>query len=141
MFSALLLVLSCGNDADSADKNGLNSDTVSNALVKPKTSYKDPTLPPTPEYSGDHIVKFPNGITNIRGFFRFGKKHGKWASFYPTGQLQSETEYENGHRTGKTIVWYQNGKVMYEGNYKNDQRSGIWKTYDTLGVVLETQKY
>ncbi|MFN6039508.1 MAG: toxin-antitoxin system YwqK family antitoxin, partial [Bacteroidota bacterium] len=85
--------------------------------------------------------KYSNGITNMRGFFRFGKKHGRWASFFPSGQLQSETQFDNGIRTGKACVWYTNGKVMYEGEYKNDVKTGEWKSYDTSGVLIDTKKY
>ena len=108
---------------------------------KTTSVYIDPALPPSPDYSGDHVVKYSTGITSMRGFFRFGKKHGKWAAFFPSGDLQSETEFENGKKNGKITVWYNNGKVMYEGEFKDDVRSGIWKTYDTLGVLLETKKY
>ncbi|MFN5181954.1 MAG: toxin-antitoxin system YwqK family antitoxin [Bacteroidota bacterium] len=138
----LLIGFSCGNDDSIQVKkqDEINQDTVNLGEGNSK-AYKDPTLPPNSDYSGDHVVKYPTGITNIRGFFRFGKKHGKWASFYPSGQLQSETEFDNGIRKGKSTVWYENGKVMYQGEYKNDNRFGMWTSYDSSGTLLETKKY
>ena len=147
IFSVIFILLSlssCKNAVDEVEsvkaKGNARKDSFSVQSVPEKT-YKDPTLPPTADYSGDHIVKYSNGITNMRGFFRFGKKHGRWASFFPSGQLQSETQFDNGIRTGKACVWYTNGKVMYEGEYKNDVKTGEWKSYDTSGVLIDTKKY
>ena len=138
----IFLIISCGDQSEKSNTTDLKNVTDSQDSTLPSSkAYKDPNLPPTADYSGDHIVKFETGITNIRGFFRFGKKHGKWASFYPSGQLQSETEFDNGIRKGKSVVWYENGKVMYEGEYKKDNRFGVWKTYDSSGTLLETKKY
>lgn len=133
-----LLFIRCSSTEEKNEKSSTDS-----SQSKSDTSgyYTDPTLPPSADYTGDHIVKYNNGITYIRGFFRFGKKHGKWASFFPSGELESETEYVNGIRSGKSIVWHQNGKIMYEGNYRNDSCVGEWLSYDTMGLIIEKKQY
>lgn len=142
LLATILLVVACGTDKGekSETQNG-DTTTLSKDTAVAVNTYKDPALPPSEDYSGDHIVKYKNGITRIRGFFRFGKKHGTWTHFFPTGEVQSETEYVNGARTGKIKVYYPNGKLMYEGEFKNDERAGTWKTYDESGKLLEEKKY
>ncbi|MBC7862532.1 MAG: hypothetical protein IAF38_06110, partial [Bacteroidia bacterium] len=133
----ILLLVSCG--PEKGKENEMRSDSVANAKPDsvPKKVFNDPTVPPTPEYSGDHVVKYPNGITQYRGFFRFGKRHGTWATFFDTGELWGETSYDNGKKEGKSVVYFKNGKVKYEGFYKNDKQSGTWKFYDEAGTLVK----
>lgn len=104
---------------------------------------KNPLLimPPDSTYTGDYIDKYPNGIVKFRGFFRFGKRHGQWMSFFPTGLAWSEMHYDKGLRQGPNIAYYENGKKRYEGFYKNDQRDSVWTYYDSTGVVLERLQF
>jgi antitoxin component YwqK of YwqJK toxin-antitoxin module len=101
---------------------------------------KNPLLimPPDSTYTGDYIDKYENGITKFRGFFRFGKRHGQWMSFYPNGGLWSEMHYDKGLREGPNVTYYEDGKTKrYEGFYKNDTRDSIWCYYDSVGNVAE----
>ncbi len=141
MLVSATLLLSCSGEKTEDKTDTQIKDTVKVETNETVTKLEDPNVPPAPEYTGDHVVKYDNGITKIRGFFRFGKKHGTWTAFFPSGGVQSETSFDNGVKNGKTIVYYENGKVMYEGEYKNDQRSGTWKTYDIYGNVTEEKKY
>ncbi len=138
LLNLIITFFSCTTNKEKNDQSVKDSLTSKNDTF---SAYVDPTLPPSDDYTGDHVVKYKNGITSIRGFFRFGKKHGKWASFFPAGTLQSEIEYDNGNRTGKSIVWYPNGKIMYEGFYKNNARAGEWITYDSTGKILEKKQF
>jgi hypothetical protein len=142
LLTGVTLFVSCSSDPSENKDDSKKPDTI--ALFKTDSTakkYNDPNLPPSEEYTGDHIVKYDNGITRFRGFFRFGKKHGTWAAFFPTGELQSETEFDNGIRTGKVKVYYPNGKLMYDGFFKSDNRTGTWHTYDTTGKLIEEKKY
>lgn len=134
----IILFTNCGTKKDTAEKKLINDSIITVDSSKINKTIADPMLPQSLDYTGDHIVKYPNGITQIRGFFRFGKRHGKWASFYETGNLQSETEYSNGIKEGTTIVWYLNGKKRYEGQFKNDLRVGKWIFYDAIGKIVES---
>jgi hypothetical protein len=139
VFISALLLASCGTEKDPGAQTG--KDTVATADTTPKKVFNDPTLPPTADYTGDHVVKYPNGITQYRGFFRFGKRHGTWTNFYNTGEVWSETSYDNGKKEGKSTVYFQNGKVKYEGQYKDDKYFGTWKFYDETGKQVEEKKY
>jgi hypothetical protein len=141
LFSAIALIFAaCSGKKDEEKSGEVKTDTVTQDSSADK-KYVDPTTPPSTEYTGDFVVKYETGITRFRGFFRFGKKHGLWTAFFPTGEVQSETEYDNGIKNGRITVYYQNGKIMYEGRFKNDQRDGVWKTYDESGKVMEEKKY
>lgn len=94
-------------------------------------------MPPDSNYTGDYIDKYSNGIVKFRGFFRFGKRHGQWMSFFPTGLLWSEMHYDKGLRDGPNIAYYENGQKRYEGYYKHDERDSIWIYFDSTGVMLE----
>jgi antitoxin component YwqK of YwqJK toxin-antitoxin module len=98
-------------------------------------------VPPDSEYTGDYTDKYESGVIKFRGFFRFGKRHGQWMSFYPDGVLWSELHYEKGLRHGPNITYYTNGKKRYEGFYRDDQQDSLWTYYDTSGVVVEKVRY
>ena len=100
---------------------------------------KNPLLimPPDSIYNGDYTDKYPTGITKFKGFFRFGKRHGQWMSFYPSGLAWSEMHYDKGLRQGPNITYFENGKVRYNGFYKLDKQDSVWCYYDTLGKLAE----
>lgn len=100
---------------------------------------KNPLLiaPPDPDYTGTYIDRYDNGIVKYRGFYRFGKKHGQWLSFYPTGTAWSELHFDQDRREGPNITYYPNGKVRYTGVYRNDLRDSVWTYYDSTGKVAE----
>jgi MORN repeat variant len=100
---------------------------------------KNPLLivPPDSIYTGDYTDKYPDGITKFKGFFRFGKRHGQWMSFYPNGIIWSEMHYDKGLRQGPNFTYFETGKLRYSGYYKDDAQDSIWVYYDTLGKVAE----
>lgn len=93
-------------------------------------------LPPDSEYTGEYVDKYASGIIKFKGFFRFGQKHGTWLSFYPTGVIWSEMNYDKGLRHGQNIAYYLEGGKRYEGFYKNDQQDSAWIYYDSTGNKL-----
>ncbi|MGZ4036333.1 MAG: toxin-antitoxin system YwqK family antitoxin, partial [Bacteroidia bacterium] len=66
---------------------------------------------------------------------RFGKRHGQWLAFYPTGLLWSECFYDKGLRQGANNVYYENGEPRYKGWYKHDLRDSLWTFYNTGGKM------
>lgn len=98
-------------------------------------------LPPDSTFTGDYIDKYPNGITKFKGFYRFGKKHGQWISFYQNGLPWSELHFDKGIRSGINITYFENGKERYKGIYKNDKRDSIWLFFDSIGNLAERLQY
>lgn len=97
--------------------------------------------PPDSTYSGDYYEKYETGIIKVRGYFRFGKKSGKWMYFFPNGNLWSEAFFKADKMNGESNVYHPNGKLMYNGYYKMDVADSIWTFYDTTGKMVETKDY
>lgn len=98
-------------------------------------------MPPDSTYSGDYTDKYTGGITKFKGFFRFGKRHGQWMSFYPNGLLWSEMHYDKGLREGPNTTYFIDGKVRYSGYYKGDRKDSVWSFYDSIGQLAEKVIY
>jgi hypothetical protein len=141
----LFLFNSCGPEGKDPGTDSI-IDTAKTDSAKTKV-YEDPLSPPTSDYTGDHVVKFKGtDLTRYRGFFRFGKRHGTWTSFYPTGEVWTINQYDNGVLEGESKVYYPMGsskteKLNYEGSYKKGQRTGTWKFYDERGKLIKEEKY
>ena len=102
------------------------------AIAKEKNQYL--IEPPDTNYTGDYLAKWENGNTKFKGFFRFGKRHGQWSSFYANGIMWSECFYDKGLRHGANNVFYESGKRRYCGWFKNDLRDSLWVFYDEYGT-------
>ena len=91
---------------------------------------------------GDFIMRYPNGVIRMKGFYMHGKRDGEWVSFFEDGKVQSEGYFKQGYRDGKGTVYYPNtGNKMYEGNYKDGVMVGIWKYYNTDGTFNKEVDY
>jgi len=136
----LLFVYSCShNEKDEmteAEKKAF--DSISKIEQRKKSDSMKRTnplliLPPDSEYTGNYIDKYETGITKFVGFYRQGKRHGQWMSFFPNGLAWSEMHYDKGLRQGPNLVYYNSGKLRYAGFYKNDLQDSVWTYYDSLG--------
>ena len=100
-----------------------------------------------------------NGNRKEEGGFKEGKKDGTWtyfadsgsekisedawgegrilyqATFYPNGNLRSESTYSD--RGEVTIYYYENGNREREGVYKNGREDGLWIWYYENGNKKE----
>ena len=100
-----------------------------------------------------------NGNRKEEGAFKEGKKDGVWtyfadsgtekiseeiweegrilhhATYYPNGNLRSESAYSDGVET--TIYYYENGNREREGAYKNGRENGLWTWYYENGNKKE----
>ena len=100
-----------------------------------------------------------------RSYYKDGKPHGKWLSFYPNGNLKSienwkngqlvgkfvlyqlngskvfETTYLNGKDNGNYYMYHDNGKVEVEGRFLNGVPKGTWKFYDERGKLTGKAEY
>lgn len=98
-------------------------------------------VPPDSTYTGDYVDRYPDGIVKFRGFFRLGKRHGQWMSFYPNGLMWSEMHYDKGVPEGPNKTFFITGKPRYEGRYKNGLKDSVWVFYDSLGVPVKKVTY
>lgn len=133
-----VLTASCRENAGSASAE--KADSLSRARQRAASDSlkrSNPLLiaPPDSSYTGSYVDKYDNGITKFTGFFRQGKRHGQWLSFYPDGEIWSEMHYDKGLRHGPNVAYHENGEKRYEGVYMNDLQDSIWSYYDTSGKL------
>ena len=92
-------------------------------------------LPPDSTYTGTYTDRYASGIVKFQGFFRLGKRHGMWMSFYPNGLKWSELHFDKGLRQGPNMTYFESGKPRYDGFYKNDLKDSVWNYYDSTGKL------
>lgn len=111
------------------------------------------------------ICYYKSGKIAARIPFNNGIYQGKYAIYYPTGQLISETSYvddyregqakscfengsvkeltnwHNGDKHGNYTLYFANGKKAVEGMYQADKKCGKWTFYNESGKIVETLSY
>ncbi len=142
-FLSTLFISQCKNDPA---KNNQTVETdgaggIDTAALKKALGDNPFLAPPDSNYTGDYFDKYPSGNVRVRGFFRFGLKHGKWMYFFENGLLWSEAFFDKGKSHGVSNVYHPNGKLFYTGSYKLDKPIGLWKFYDTTGVLADQKQY
>ena len=58
-----------------------------------------------------------------------------------TGRLKLVKHYKHGCVHGKIIYYWDNGRVRLTGQYNKMHRIGIWKTFDSKGVLIVEENY
>ena len=135
----LFLLISCNsNQKDLTIKS--NADSLKLELSK-KENQIGVFTPPDSNYTGDYFEKYSTGIVKVRGYYRFGKKSGKWMYFYPNGILWSEAFFKDDKMDGESNVYHPNGELFYSGYYKMDVADSVWNFFDSTGTLQETKNY
>ena len=81
---------------------------------------------------------YKNGVLQFQGSLLSIEpevKHGLVEFFYPLGQIQIRTYFENDLNHGHYEEYYENGKLMWEGEMANDSTAGNWKGYYQNGQM------
>ncbi len=128
----LLLFSACSSSSDENASQIKKQDS----LAKINGS-KNPIEAPDTSYTGDFIEKYPNGIIKYSGYFRFGKRHGLWRSFYENGELWSECYYHEGFKNGSYKINTTQGITKIKGWHKNNLKDSLWFFYDDSGKLLQ----
>lgn len=72
------------------------------------------------------------------GYYKKGKKDGKWTSFFYDKKVQAERYYEDDHPIGDWEGWHYNRNKAFEEHYdKNGDSTGIWKKWYANGILAE----
>lgn len=136
-FSAFLFAVMtlCACENTSGGKTAVQHDTLkSNSDVN--SSVQDSVL-----QNGEYIKHYENGVIEMRGMMKDGKREGLWKSWYQNGSPWSETTFSKGVKNGKTTTWYENEKKRYDGFYTNDIESGKWSFWDEKGKLVKEMDY
>jgi antitoxin component YwqK of YwqJK toxin-antitoxin module len=137
LFTVLVVIsfFSCDNEADK--KPGF-------AKKKEKVIQKDFTFESKRDsvvINGEQIRYHKNGVIEMRGIMKEGKRDGLWKSWYENGLPWSETTFKEGRKNGKTTTWYENGNKRYEGFFTNDKESGRWTFWKEDGTLADFKNY
>ena len=134
LYTSIFLAIfsSCSTPAGEEKKEELNA--------AEKIAFDTDTMG-APILNGEFVKKYDNGIIQMKGDYRKGKRNGMWQSWYPNGTLWSETVFKMGVKEGATVTYYEDGMLRYNGFYKNDQRAGKWKLFDETGKLQKEIDY
>jgi antitoxin component YwqK of YwqJK toxin-antitoxin module len=130
--ASVMIFDSCGPSA--GDKPKVQHDTLKTTNILEKNQKEIIS-------DGEYIKHYPNGVVEMRGMMKAGKRDGIWKSFYDNGLPWSETTFMNGVKEGPTVTWYENNQKRYEGTYKNDSEYGTWTFYDEQGRIIKTENF
>ncbi len=115
---------------------------------KVESAYHDGTPKVISYYSKDNpdvLVRqkmfYTNKQLRIDGFFKDGKKHGKWTYYYENGVLWSEGYFKNGEIDGKNKSYHLNGKIAVKGSFDEGVRIGKWYYYNEDGSLEKEVNY
>lgn len=86
-------------------------------------------------------VKDKIGNKTIEYDVREGKKHGKFKTYFESGQVEMEGDIVNNRNEGIWKYYYTNGQLESQGNFRNDMADGKWEWYFPWGVLRETAEY
>lgn len=129
----VITIISCNNNQK--EVQAVQHDTIkTNKLIPVGTA--DSVIK-----NGEYIKYYRNGVIEMRGIMKDGKRDGVWKSWYENGSPWSETTFSEGKKSGKTITWYKNGQKRYEGGYKYDNESGTWIYWDEDGKEINRSNY
>lgn len=70
-----------------------------------------------------------------------GNRHGTYTSYYPTGEKNEVSQYENGKINGTQFFYHKNGKVAESANYVNGEYTGDYKKYFESGELEQEGTY
>jgi len=115
-----MLVLSCGEEVP--EEIVTNDDTE--LIIEEEGMY-------TEFYPGKKQIKIQGPLDDD------DKRDGRWVFLSSEGRQLNFTMYQHGKKHGHSFNAYSNGAPYYYGEYHQDSLVGIWKTYDTKGVVME----
>jgi antitoxin component YwqK of YwqJK toxin-antitoxin module len=139
IYGYLFFLWCCIACSPSADKQ---EEKVQKDSLKGKSTYftfkdnKDSIV-----QNGEQVLYHKNGVIEMRGMMKNGRREGLWKSWYENGLPWSETTFKDGIKNGKTATWYDNGNKRYEGFFKDDKESGRWVFWNEDGTLSDTRNY
>lgn len=129
-----VLLYSCTETTKTVDPKAVQQDTLQTDFL---FSVKSDTV----IQNGEYITYYKNGVMEMSGKMKDGKREGVWKSYYEDGSAWSETSFKEGVKNGKTISWFDNEQKRYEGFYKDGKETGKWTFWDERGKQERVKVY
>lgn len=78
---------------------------------------------------------YENGQVKHDGRTEGGFNEGRWIWFYASGNRQMEGYFKRGKRTGKWKIYNEQEKLISERNYNEDKLNGEASDYYINGII------
>lgn len=131
LFGLFIVFLVFGFSACNQDVQGTKSDSATAENVSKEKVYED----------GPYLVYHETGEIKIVGEYKNGERTGMWSSWFASGEIQSEVNYDKDLENGEYKVYYANGNLKIKGFYKKGKASGVWLFYAEDGTQTNTKDY
>ena len=79
-----------------------------------------------------------NGNLQSKGYFNGNSVEGEFRSYYHSGALYEIQHYDNNVKNGWSIYFDITGIKRSESLYKDGMSSGLFKLYDSLGILTDS---
>lgn len=93
---------------------------------------------------GEYKTWFPSGQIERNGQYQDGNRIGEWKGWYKNGQMEFVYNFKNDTLEGSFIRWYSNGQKRIEGikinNFPWDE-IGIWSSWYENGQILSKENH
>ena len=84
---------------------------------------------------------YPTGGISEEVNWQKGIREGTWLQYFENGTLRLRGRYEKDMLNGPYEVYYPNSILMTKGLYRDNLSQGTWSYYDEAGELLETLEY
>ena len=93
-------------------------------------------------YTGKVFDLYPDGIIQMEGMYKKGKKNGKWTYYSKLGKILCYNMFLDGMFSGDTLYTasYSHGKVLSKVPMINGKKNGLMIEYFD-GIIRRTQKF
>ena len=90
---------------------------------------------------GKSISYFSSGVIAEESEWNMGTRNGIWNLYFENAVLKMSTSFINGKRNGEFSLYYPDKHLEWKGTYQNDKREGKWEHFDPTGQKDVTIEY
>jgi antitoxin component YwqK of YwqJK toxin-antitoxin module len=93
------------------------------------------------KFNGVYYEFYPGGKLKAKGYYKRGKRTGKWLRYYQGGQKSEEGFFDAGFKTELWMTYYESGVMSWKGNFFKNMRSGYWRYFYEDGKLKAMTRY
>src|SRR5688572_12498032 len=117
---------------------------IEHLIFKGEIAFKPDSDKP---YTGEVFGLDDDGQIYEEGFYKNGKRDGKFKKFYElasgeeTPKLEEEYSFKNGLKDGEAKHFFRNGKIFSLEAFKNGELDGMQKTFFENGDLESERRF
>jgi len=127
VFVAASLCVSCGKKETGESEGKLSVKKLSaDALVFDEASGLTYQVGESTPFTGTAVWYYPSGQIEQESSYQDGKEHGSEIWWHESGVRAGQSEYKDGVLHGPTVQWYPDGKQMeFQASLQNGKQQGL----------------